>query len=205
MKTRDTILAVYVAVACMSCVRDKPAEADSGAAAAPTPTIAKTAAPDAAVIVDAAPPVKTGPIAYDDKEDLPANAGDARCKEPIAANAKPASVTLELSASPPGIDIVVPSLGVKQHVSSGSPSECHASLDKAGPALRFHCTEEHSTIDGKVYTRKSDVLLGRAMPTGTGSTKFILPCGTPAKLEPIVCPKECKKDGDQCACSAPKH
>jgi hypothetical protein len=35
-----------------------------------------------------------------------------------------------------------------------------------------------------------------------GSTKFVLPCGTPVKLDAIACPKECKKDGERCVCSA---
>jgi hypothetical protein len=195
-----------VAILGMSCVRDKPADADSGAAPAPTPAPTVAATPDAAVAIDAAPPVQTGPVVYDDKSDLPANAGDARCKDAIPANAKPASVSLELSATPPGIDISVPSLGVKQRLSSGSPTECRASLEKGGAALRFHCGEDPaSVVDGKVYARKSDIMLGRATSAGAGNTKFVLPCGTPAKFEPIVCPKTCKKDGDQCSCGAPKH
>lgn len=146
-------------------------------------------------------------MSYDDKNDLPENAGDVRCKEPIAANAKPASVRLELSPNPPGVDVVVPSLGVRQKLWPGAkdPSECHASLAKGASALRFNCSDDVSSIDGKIYARKSDVVLGRAMPNGIGNTKLILPCGTPAKLEPVECPKACKKDGDQCSCGAPKH
>jgi hypothetical protein len=33
-------------------------------------------------------------------------------------------------------------------------------------------------------------------------TKFVLPCGTPTKIDPIVCPKDCKKEGDRCTCGA---
>lgn len=143
-------------------------------------------------------------VAYDDKHDMPADAGDARCKDPIPANAKPASVKLHMVASPPSLELEIPSLSVKQTLWSGpaSASECRASLD--GAALRFRCSNDDTAVDGKLYARKSDVVIGRALPGGTGSTRFILPCGTPPKLEPIDCPKECKKDGNRCVCSAKK-
>lgn len=193
-----------MALACLSCVRDKPNEADAGAGAPPASATAKPVAVEAAAPAISAKPA--GPTAYEDKNDLPENAGDARCKEPIPANAKPASVKLELSASPPGIDVVIPSLGVRQRLwpAATNPNECHVSTAKGGSALRFHCSDDASSIDGKIYARKSDVILGRATSSGTGNTKFILPCGTPAKLEPIDCPKECKKDGEQCSCGSSK-
>jgi hypothetical protein len=190
-----------VLLACLSCVRSKPTEDEAGSPGAPstahaTPTVSASAA------VRPAPSA----LAYDDKSDLPENAGDARCKDPISPNAKPASVKLELTANPPGIDFSVPSLGVRQKLwpETTNATECRASLEKGGTAIRFRCSNAASAVDGKVYARKSDVLIGRTSTAGAGSSRFVLPCGTPAKLEPITCPAECKKDGDRCTCGTTK-
>lgn len=200
MKIRETILAVYVLLACVSCVRDKPTEKEAGAA----PLQVASAPTSASVQPEAKKPVMPSEVAYDDKVDLPANAGDARCKDPMAANAKPARVKLELTTNPPGVELSIASLGVQQKLWPGAtnPKECRASLDSGGAAYRFRCSDDTTAIDGKIYARKSDLVLGRATTAGAGSTKFIFPCGTPPKLEPVACPKECKKDGDRCVCSA---
>lgn len=193
-------------MACLSCVRTKATDEEAGASATGTSAAARaTPAVPASTASAPAKPVASA-LAYDDKNDLPANAGDARCKDPIAANAKPASVKLELTANPPSIDFSVPSLGVRQRLWPGptNAKECHASLEKGGEAVRFRCSDGESAVDGKVYARKSDVMIGRTSTAGAGSSKFVLPCGTPAKLEPIACPAECKKDGDRCTCGSGK-
>jgi len=201
MNLRDSILRFYVALACLSCVRDQPAtDKDAGA-----PTVIPPPPPPAQTAEAAAPAPTVAPwaAAYDDKQDAPANLGDARCPAAPPANAKPASVKVELFASPPAIELSVPSLGVKQRIWPGSAnaSECHASIIDDGKALRFHCSEETSSVDGKLYFRKSDIQLGRATPTGSATTKFVLPCETPPKLEPLACPTACKKtDAQTCTC-----
>jgi hypothetical protein len=204
MTIRETIMGAYVVLACLSCVRNKPAEQDAGATASSASARPTTAgsAPESSVPAKADP--KT--LAYDDKNDLPANAGDARCKDPIGANAKPASVKLELTGTPPGIEMSIPSLGVRQKLWPGAtnPTECRASLEGGGVALRFRCSDDETAVDGKIYARRSDVLIGRMSTAGAGTSKFVLPCGTTAKLEPIACPKECKNDGDRCTCGTQK-
>ena len=202
MKTRDIILGSYWALSILSCVGNKSNADDAGASAAnPAPTNA------AAPAVEAGPAAKPAPLApsavtYDDKNDLPANAGDARCADPIPANAKPASVKVELTSNPPGIELTIASLGIQQKLWTNPtpPKQCHAALE--GGAVRFRCSDDTSAVDAKLYSRKSDVVIGRATSIGTGTTKFVLPCGTAAKFEPIVCPKDCKKEGDGCTCVA---
>lgn len=182
-------------------MRNQPAEEKDAGTTIVQPATTPTLAAEAS-----APPAEAGPpawaMAYDDKADLAENAGDTRCKDAPAAGAKPGIVSLEVSAKPPALDLSIPSLGVKQRIWSTStePGACTAKVVDKGKSIRFHCGEEQTSIDGKIYTRRSDVALGRAQPAGTGTTKFLLPCGTPPKLEIAACPKECKKETDACTC-----
>jgi hypothetical protein len=195
MNLRESILPFYVALACLSCLHGKPATENDAGARPPAPA-SEAAAPKPA----------PSALTYDDKADLPENAGDARCKEAPAAGAKPASVKVEMTSAP-GVEIIIPSLGVRQRLWPGAanPNECHTSLVDAGKALRFHCSADESSVDGKIYVRRSDVLIGRANPSGATQTRFVLPCGTPVKLEAVTCPADCKKTADQCACAAARH
>jgi hypothetical protein len=193
---RTTILRVYVALACLSCVRSQPNVEQDASPAKPSPaTVAEAAAAPAA-------PPHSGPVVYEDKSDLPENAGDKRCKDAPAAGAKPASVSVELGASPARIELNIPSLSVQQRMwtAAGTGGACRASLADGEKAIRFHCSDDAKTIDAKIYSRRSDIVVGRMQTAGEGTTRFVLPCGTPAKMEPIVCPKECKKEGDACTC-----
>jgi hypothetical protein len=203
MKTRDIILGSYWALSILSCVANKPNGGDAGATAA-NPANANAATPAAEAGSAKPAPLAPSAVTYDDKNDLPANAGDTRCKDPIPPNAKPASVKLELTASPPGLELSIPSLGVQQKLWTNAtpPKECRTSLEAGGTAARFRCVDDTSAVDAKLYSRKSDIVIGRATTAGTGTTKFIFPCGTPVKIDPIVCPKECTKDGDRCTCAA---
>lgn len=186
-----------MALACVSCVRDKPADKDAGPVASFVPPPVIPLQPPLEASTQAKP---TGPIVYDDKNDFPENAGDARCKDPLPANAKPGAVKVLAMANPAGLEIEIPSLSVKQKLWPGAtpPAECSAKLD--GAAIRFHCNDAQTTVDGKVYARKSDIFIGRATSAGSGATKFVLPCGTQPKLEPVVCAPECKKQDNGCAC-----
>lgn len=191
-----------MALSVLSCVDNKSNPEDAGAkpaASTSTPT------PQPTAVVDATKPaLAPSAVKYDDKNDLPADAGDARCKDPIPANAKPASVKVEVTSNPPGVELTIPSLGIQQKLWTNptAPKECSASLEGGGTAVRFRCSDDTSAVDAKIYARKSDVVIGRATSIGTGTTKFVLPCGTPAKLEAIACAKDCKKDGDRCTCVA---
>lgn len=199
-----------MALSVLSCVQSKSEDAGappSSTASGGTGASAKPPVTEPAAAVDATKPaLAPSAVKYDDKNDLPANAGDARCKDPIAANAKPASVKVELASSPPGIELTIPSLGIQQKLwpNATPPKECHAAVE-GGTAVRFRCSDDTSAVDAKLYSRKSDVVIGRATTVGTGTTKFVLPCGTTAKIEPIVCPKDCKKEGDNgCTCPGAK-
>ena len=185
-------------------MRDKPAEKDAGPVASFTPPPVIPLQPPLDAATTATTPKPAGPLVYDDKNDFPENAGDARCKDPIPANAKPAPVKILAMANPASLEIEIPALSVKQKLWTGAtpPTECRAKLD--GAVIRFHCngSDAQTTLDGKVYVRKSDVVIGRATASGAGATKFGLPCGTPPKLEAVVCAAECKKDDKGCACGS---
>ncbi len=140
-------------------------------------------------------------LEYADSDDLPADAGDARCPSP-PAQARSVSVRLELVTRPkPSIELVIPSLSVRRRLwnVSRNPNSCGASLDAS--SLRFGCGEDLSSLSGRVYARRSDVIVGERSSRGTRQTRFLLPCGTTARFEAVVCPPRCESAAPRCECS----
>lgn len=142
--------------------------------------------------------------AYADSDDLPPDAGDARCPPADGGKRRFASVHFEIvNGQKPRVTLVIPSIGVRKrvwHTDSPNPQSCV--LSQEPEALRVSCSEVMTQTTGKVYARGSDVVLGLVEHGSVESqTRFELPCGTVARFEPVACPAGCwRSQPTSCEC-----
>lgn len=212
---RRAAFALFVALSIAACSKRSPESTDAGADAgmivlAPL----EQDEPEGGVVVNQLSPSSSPPqspakplpwTVKDRSDELPLDAGDARCP-PTDAGMKQASVQLEMRRAPhPSLYVVIPSRGVREPIwvgAAGNPNSCSASVERDGSRAEFHCSEVMTNRFGSLYARGSDVLLKKqALGEETTTKPFLLPCGTSPRFELLPCPPQCRAEPGRCECT----